>query len=88
MNNLNKKLAINKFSALITKYFMVHAQQENIQKLAEPTSSTMTGKAGNINEMSKKDKCTGSWICINSKAVFVFSLNTCLPVCISTVLSP
>ena len=39
-NNLDKKLALNRFDELITKYSVAHAQQERVQKLAEPTSSS------------------------------------------------
>ena len=40
LNNVNKKLTVNKFDKLVTKYYAAHAQQENVQELAEPTSST------------------------------------------------
>ena len=39
MNNLDKKLVINRLSGLVTKYFVARAQQKNAQKLAEATSS-------------------------------------------------
>ena len=39
-NTVHKKLVVNRFDELINKYFVAHAQQENVQKLAEPTSST------------------------------------------------
>ena len=39
-NNLDKKLVVNWFCEIVTKYYVVHAQQENVQKLAELTSST------------------------------------------------
>ena len=39
-NNLDRKLVISRFSQSVTKYNMAHDQQENVQKLAKPTSST------------------------------------------------
>ena len=39
-NNLDKKLVVNRFYKLVSRYYMLHAQKENIKKLAEPTSNT------------------------------------------------
>ena len=39
LNDLNKKLVLNRFEELVTKYYVAHAQQEKVQKLAELTSS-------------------------------------------------
>ena len=39
-SNVNKKLVVNRLSELVSKYYVAHAQQENVQNLAEPTSSS------------------------------------------------
>ena len=55
LNNVNKKLALNRFNELA-------AQQKNVQKMAEPTSSTKDWEKKEMNEMSKKDESAGSWL--------------------------
>ena len=59
--NLDKKLVVNRFDELVTKYCVAHAQQENVQKLAEP--APRTDRKRRCNKMSKKDECEGGWIC-------------------------
>ena len=31
-NNSDKKLVVNRFDELVTKYYLVHSQQKNVQK--------------------------------------------------------
>ena len=56
-DNVNNKLVINRFDELVTKYYVAHARQENIEKLAEHQG--LTGKK-NRNKMLKKDEYAGS----------------------------
>ena len=55
---------MNRFDELINKYFVVPAQQENVQKpgRANFQRQGLTEK-GKIKKMSKKDECEENWIC-------------------------
>ena len=62
-NNINKKLALNRFYELVTKYYVAHNSYRNTSTGKRPKAGRanfqhqeLTGK-GNVNKMSKKKEC-------------------------------